>query len=58
MCAAIDDIDALFNDVGEVQKELEIFGAERVVDANEIYELLETHYCSALYGAVLWFLDI
>jgi hypothetical protein len=45
MCAAIDDIDALFNDVGEVQKELETFGAERVVDANEIYELLEAHYC-------------
>ena len=44
MFAVIDDIDALFNDVGEVQKELETFGAERIVDANEIYELLETHY--------------
>jgi len=44
MFGVIDDIDALFNDVGEVQKELETFGAERMVDANEIYELLETHY--------------
>jgi len=41
---AFDDIDALFSDVGEVRKELETFGAERMVDANEIYELLETHY--------------
>jgi len=44
MLAVVDDIDALFSDVGEVQKELEAFGAERMVDANEIYELLETHY--------------
>ena len=44
MLAVVDDIDALFNDVGEVQKELETFGAERMVDANEIYELLETHH--------------
>jgi len=44
MFAVTDDIDALFNDVGEVQKELETFGAERIIDANEIYELLETHY--------------
>ena len=44
MFAVIDDTDALFSDVGEVQKELETFGAERMVDANEIYELLETHY--------------
>ena len=44
MYAVIDDIDALFSDVGEVQKELETSGAERMVDANEIYELLETHY--------------
>jgi len=44
MFAVMDDIDALFNDVGEVQKELETFGPERIVDANEIYELLETHY--------------
>jgi len=44
MFAVMDDIDALFNDVGEVQKELETFGAVRLVDAHEIYELLETHY--------------
>ena len=44
MFAVIDDVEALFSDVGEVQKELEMFGAERIVDANEIYELLETHY--------------
>ena len=44
MFAVMDDIDELFNDVGEVQKELETFGAERIVDSNEIYELLETHY--------------
>lgn len=44
MYAVIDDIDALFSDVGEVQKELETSGAEGMVDANEIYELLETDY--------------
>jgi hypothetical protein len=44
MFAVIGDIDALFTDVGEVQKELEKFGAKGMVDANEIYELLETHY--------------
>jgi hypothetical protein len=41
--AAVDDTEALFTDVGQVQKELEKFNVERAVDANTIYELLETH---------------
>lgn len=41
--SAVDDVEALFTDVGQVQKELEKFDVEKAVDANEIYELLETH---------------
>jgi hypothetical protein len=42
MSAAV-DTEALFTDVSQVQKKLEEFCVNRAVDANEIYELLETH---------------
>jgi hypothetical protein len=43
MFAVTEDAEALFSEVGQVQKELEKFDVKRAVDANEIYELLETH---------------
>jgi hypothetical protein len=43
MSVVIGDSEGLINDVGHVQKELEKFDVKRAVDANEIYELLETH---------------
>ncbi|KAJ4435214.1 hypothetical protein ANN_23791 [Periplaneta americana] len=43
MSTAVEDVEALFAEVGQVQKELEKFDVKRAVDANEIYELLETH---------------
>jgi hypothetical protein len=43
MFAVINDGEALFSDVSHVQKELEKFDAKSAVDANEIYELLETN---------------
>jgi hypothetical protein len=43
MSVVIGDSEGLISDVGHVQKELEKFDVKRAVDANEIYELLETH---------------
>jgi hypothetical protein len=43
MFSVINDAEALFSDVGHVQEELEKFDVTRAVDANKIYELLETH---------------
>lgn len=43
MFGACGDTEALFNDVGQVQRELEKFDVKRAVDANKIYELLESH---------------
>ncbi|PSN44723.1 hypothetical protein C0J52_16651 [Blattella germanica] len=41
MAAAVVDVESLFTDVGQVQKALERLDVHK--DANEIYELLETH---------------
>jgi hypothetical protein len=41
--SAVNDTEALFNDVGQVKKELEKYDVGKAVDVNEIYEMLETH---------------
>jgi hypothetical protein len=41
--SAVNETEALFTDVGQVQKELGKHDVRRAVDVNEIYEMLERH---------------